>query len=194
MNANRRGDNQSDGELLNAIQSGSDEAARELYRRHNSELREVVGSFLRGNGCNHSSDHSEEVTSRAWVRIIRYLGELADINKFKQWRDAIARNEANVHLRTCIKEQNTSIELEDETFLDRAHITDYYTSRDAAIDADKMLMLAENISPDFAEIFKLRMDDLNFDEIAAQMGKNVANVRNVYYRGLRRLQTQFSGK
>jgi RNA polymerase sigma factor (sigma-70 family) len=195
MDANKSIQNSSDSELLHAIQKGNREAAQELCRRHDPELRGMTVGFLRGKGCNQPGDHGEEVKSRAWVKIIRYIDDLDDVRKFNGWRDTIARNEAKEHLKTCITAQNTSIELEDEALTVGTQIFDYYKSRDAAIDAAKMLRVAENISPEFGLIFRLHTrDDLAFDEIALLLGKNKGTVRTVYFRGLLKLKAEFRSR
>ncbi len=195
MDANLDNRVPSDCELLVAIKKGSSEAVEELCRRHDSALWGVTIGFLEGKGCSHPRDHAEEVKTRAWINIIRYLRDLDDVNKFNAWRDAIARNEAKQHLRSCIKEQNTSVDLEDETLLPKTRITEYYESRDAAIDANKMLTLAKKISSEFAVLFQLyNVDELSFDEIAVRVGKPKESLRNVYYRGLKRLKVMINGR
>lgn len=181
----------SDSMLLSAIQKGSNEAAEELCRRQDSELLMVVAGFLRDNGCNNPSDHAKGIKNNAWINIIRYVSSLKDVNKFKPWRDTIAKNEAKRHLKVCITEQNTSVEIEDDTLLPEAQISDYYKSRDAAIDADKILLLAESISPEFALLFRLHtLYELGFDEIAVKQGKNKDALRTAYYRGLKILKAK----
>jgi len=182
--------NPSDSALLQAIQRGSREAADELCLKHDPELRAVVVAFLRGHGCKYPNDHVDPVKSETWLNILRAVHQLKDVRKFKAWRDETARNEARKHLKTCIAEQITSVELKDETFLPEAQVIDYYRSRDASIDADRILALAESISPpEFAELFRLRnLENKSFDEIAELQGVTKAKLRNVYYRGLKRLR------
>ena len=182
--------NPSDSVLLQAIQRGSREAADELSLKHDSELRAVIAAFLRRHGCKYPSDHADPVKSETWFNIFRAVHQLKDVGKFKAWRDETARNEARRHLKTCIVEQVTSVELQDKTFLQEAQVFDYYKSRDASIDADRMLTLAESISPpEFAELFRLRnLENKSFDEIADLQGVTKAKLRNVYYRGLKRLR------
>ena len=189
MNANLGKRVPSDSELLVAIKKGNSEAVEELWRRHHSALRRMTIGYLEGKGCRDPRDHAEEVKTRAWINIFRYLSNQGDVNKFNAWRDTIARNEAKEHLRSCINEQNTSVELEDETLLPKARINEYYESRDAAIDADKMLTLAKDISSQFVVVFQLHnVDELSFEEIADRLGKSKESVRSIYYRGLRRLK------
>jgi RNA polymerase sigma factor (sigma-70 family) len=180
--------NPSDSELLSAIQKGSIEAGEKLCLRHDLELLAVIVSFLNRKGCHSPRDHAEGVKTRAWINIIRHLKKLDDVTKFNAWRDEIARNEAREHLKTCITKQNTAMELKDDSLLPEAQISNYYNSRDAAIDADKILTLADSISPTFALIFRLyNLEGLEFEEIANRLGENKAKLRTVYYRGFKRL-------
>jgi RNA polymerase sigma factor (sigma-70 family) len=191
MEANQNEQFRSDSELLDAIKKGSEEAKGQLYRKHYSALLKVTAGFLRRHGCNQPNDHAEGIQNGVWSNILPSVSGLRDVTRFEAWRDTIARNEANKHLKTCIREQNTSVELADKTVLPEARISNYYESRDAAIDAEKMLTLAKSISQEFALIFQLyTLKELEFDEIAIRLGKNLDTIRTTYYRGREKLMAK----
>ena len=73
-----------------------------------------------------------------------------------------------------------------------AQISDYYCSRDAAIDVDRMLTYAEEFSEEFGFIFRLHnLNGLSLAEIAHVLGKNEHAIRTQYYRGLQKLKARF---
>ena len=163
--------------------------------RSDSELLRVVQSYLWRKNCNQPEEHGNEVRNSAWLNILSHLTDLKDPSKFRAWSTTIVINEAKRHLTTCINNQNTSVELAEESLLPAARITDYYTSRDAAIDAARMLEFAEKISPEFSEVFRLyNVEELGFEEIALRLGQHKERLRTLYYRGLREVKAKFKLK
>jgi DNA-directed RNA polymerase specialized sigma24 family protein len=54
-----------------------------------------------------------------------------------------------------------------------------------------MLTVAKSISQEFALIFQLHIvEKLEFDEIAIRLGKNLATIRNIFYRGREKLMAK----
>src|SRR6185369_14767077 len=123
------------------------------------------------------------------------LDSVLESEKFRAWLIKVARNEANRHLQSCIDDQNYSVELSDDPLRPAAQISNYYRSKDAAIDADRMLSYANSISEEFGSIFRLyNEEELDFDEIARRLGKNKEAVRTQYYRGFRKVRARFAKK
>lgn len=187
----------SDSELLQAIQTGGEQAKREakdeLCRRYDPLLLKSVGGYLWRMHCAHAQDQPREVVDSAWINILLNLHELRDVNNFEGWSRSIAINEANAHLKICINGRKTSVEFNDESLLPAARLNDYYKSRDAAIDAARMLKFAENISADFAQVFRLYIvDGLGFDDIAKHLGENKEKIRTLFYRGRRQVMEKFN--
>ena len=121
-----------------------------------------------------------------------HLKDLKDSEKFESWLGAISKNEANRHLRTCITGDILAVEFTDES-LPAAEIVNYYQSRDAAIDVDRMLRYADNISESFGVVFRLYIgEQLDFDQIAERLGENKEKIRTQYYRGFRKLKDKFN--
>ncbi len=186
----------SDSDLLRAIQNGNEQARlsclSELVKRHDARLSQTIFGYLWRKNCDQVAAHAAGVKSNTWLNIADHIIDLEDVLKFKAWSATIAINEANKHLKKCIKGQNYSVELKDESLLPPARLTDYYTSRDAAIDAARILEFAESISPEFAQIFRLYVvEGLSFDEIAKRLGQNREQLRTCFYRGRRSVMERF---
>lgn|SRR5829696_641788 len=187
----------SDGDLLSAIQTGDEptrqDATDQLIRKYDQKLTKRIETYLYRTNCNEPSPHAKEVRHQAWISALGHLKDLHAHGKFQPWLARIWRNEANRHLKLCIANQNTSRQLKDDSDLPPAQISDYYHSRDAAIDVDRMLIFADNIPGDFGVIFRLRIvKGWSFDKIAETTGKKKDSVRTQYYRGLRKMKAKFN--
>jgi len=186
-----------DCELLALIQAGfgpsQQKAEGDLIERYDSKLIAVIERYLWRKGCNQAAQHGSGVRSDAWISILGHLDDLKDAEKFEAWAIRIAINQANRHLKTCIEARNNLLELKDETLLPTARIVDYYKSRDAAIDAERMLKFAEEVSPEFGLVFRLyNIDEFDFEKIAHQLGCNKERIRTLYYRGVRKVIAKFN--
>lgn len=168
-------------------------AKGELIERHYRRLIAVIERYLWRKNCNQPAEHAKGVRTSAWISILSHLRDLKDEEKFEGWATTIAINEANRHLNSCIYGQNNSVELKDEGVLPPAQIANYYASRDAAIDAERMLKFAKDISPEFGLVFQLyNMDEIDFEEIARRLGCSKERIRSLYYRGLRKVIAKFN--
>jgi RNA polymerase sigma factor (sigma-70 family) len=186
-----------DGELLSLIQGeagqSQQDAREELIRRYDPRLVSAIEHYLRVKNCSQPEEHGNGVRSSAWISILGHLSDLKEAEKFGAWAVIISLNQANRHLKGCIDGQNKSCELKDENLLPAARIVDYYRSRDAAIDAERMLKFAEEISPEFGLVFMLyNIHELDFDEIARRLGCNKERIRTLYYRGVRKVIAKFN--
>lgn len=187
----------SDSELLSAIQTGDEptrrDATDQLIRKYDQKLTKRIEAYLYRKNCNEPSLHAKEVQHQTWISALGHLKDLHAHGNFQPWLAKIWLNEANRHLKLCITDRNTSRQLNDDSDLPPAQISDYYHSRDAAIDVDRMLIFADNIPGDFGVIFRLRIvKGWSFDKIAERTGKKKDNVRTQYYRGLRKMKAKFN--
>jgi len=187
----------SDGELFRAFQTG-DEAVRrdiqgKLVEKYSEKLNKVISSYLRRKNCNQPAVHVKGVLSETWIDVFGNLNGLKDHDKFEHWSTIVGLNAANRHLKSCIGDQNTSEQITEDSLRPRAQIFNYYSSKDAAIDADRMLVYAYRISEEFGSIFRLyNEEELGFAEIADILGKHEDAVRTQYYRGFRKLKARFN--
>jgi DNA-directed RNA polymerase specialized sigma24 family protein len=178
----------SDGELLSAFQRGNEEAAEKLRLRHDSAILAVIVAIL-AKGCDLRHEHAKEVKDEVWMIIFSKINQLRDLSKFDAWRDQIARNGARAHLRKCITNQNTLIDLKGRASLPDGEIADPSKVVESAQSVDQIMGLAENISPKFAQLLNLRgLEGLSWDEIATQRGENSGTLRKFYQRELIRLK------
>jgi RNA polymerase sigma factor (sigma-70 family) len=186
----------SDSELLRAIKTGDEpaqqDAKQKLVEKFTDKLRNSMVARLRKKNCNQPAVHVKGVLSDIWIRVFAYLRDLQDPEKFERWLFAIAVNEANRHLRSCIDGQISSVPITDDSVLPPATISGYYASKDAAIDVERMITYADNISEEFGIIFRLYNEkELGFAEIAQKLGKTEAAVRTQYYRGFAKVRARF---
>jgi len=166
--------------------------AQELVKKHREKLYNKIVGFLHGKHCKQAREHAEGVCSNAWISAVHHRDKLQDWTKFEAWLHVIAENEAKRHLRQCIRREKLDAEL-DESVLPHARLTDYYASRDAAIDCARFLSYADSLSEDVGSIFRLRyVRGLTFEEIAQRLGKTTENVRNLHYRALRKIKKEFN--
>ena len=187
----------SDSELLSAIQTGDEPTQRDakdkLVKKYGERLKNVIVKYLLRKHCKQPRAHAEGVCSYVWIKAFGGLTTLRDCAKFDRWLLRTGRNEANRHLKVCILNEKRNGEISDECLLPSAQLTDYYHSRDAAIDVDRMLSYAESMSPDVGSIFRLRYEqELDFEEIGRRLGKSTDNIRNLHYRALRKIRAKFN--
>ncbi len=186
----------SHGELLSANKTGDEPTQRdaiELVKKYREKLNNTIVKYLRAKNCKQPRAHAEGVCSNTWINALASVDTVRDWAKSDRWLLRIGRNEANRHLAICITTEKGQVELTEESLLPPARLTDYYASRDAAIDVDRMLRYAESISEDVGSIFRLRLErDLSFDEIARRLGMTTVNVRNLFYRTLHKMKVKFN--
>jgi len=164
---------------------------RELVKQYGDRLYNAIVKYLHAKHCQQPQAHAEGVCSASWINALASLKTVRDWERFDRWLLRIGRNEANRHLKLCIGKEKRDVEITDE--LPLAQLTDYYHSKDAAIDADRILTYVENISPELGSIFRLRLEhNLGFAEIGARLGITTVNVRNLYYRTLRKVKLKFN--
>lgn len=177
----------SDGELLDAVQKGSEERTEELVHRWNSTLSKLITTYLAAKGCSYPDEHADGTITNTWLTVFHSIKTLRDVSNFGAWLSAIARRKAIEHLRECLREQNTSLDLEGKPIV----------SADKLIEnvklAKEIIELAERISPRFAQIISLRfVEGFSFNEIADQLGEDEAALRTIYSRGLFKLRRKLS--
>lgn len=182
-----------DGELLYAIQNGSEEAVAELRQRHTPALLRVIAGILT-KGCGRPHDHVEYVKDEAWSDVLRKrLRDVRDLTKFDGWRDTIARNAARRHLKKCIPD-DVLVGLEDEFSMPPGRIIDPQEVIESNEFVEQILELAEESSPKFAHILQLRSVEKPWNEIAAEYGETSAALRKFYQRELIKLRRKLGAR
>lgn len=164
---------------VRAAQNGDETAFRLLYRRLQPRLLRYVRTLV--------GDDAEDVTSEAWLQIIRDLASFTgDTDGFRAWTATIARNRALDHLRRNKRRPANAPadELPDQIAPDDTAKTalDFMSTQTA-------LRLITRLPREQAEIIILRVViGLDVEHVAKLLGKRPGTVRTATYRGLRRLQ------
>jgi len=148
----------SDGELLRATQKGDEPTQRDakdkLVNKYDSKLNHFVVGYLHRKNCNQPAAHAKGVQHHTWINAFANISRVNDPKSFESWLFTIGRNEANRHLKLCIGGQNSSVQI-DDSVLPPAEISPYYSSKDAAMDADRMIAYAYSVSEEDGSIFTL---------------------------------------
>lgn len=172
-----------DGELVIAITHGNEEAMRLLYERYDPQVDQIIKALLRAKHCFAPNDHAEGVKSETWQSGYKNIGDLEDTAKFIRWMRTIASNFASKHLRYCIRQQTQSVPLDTNPHLE-ASIIPLEKLIEGAMRGEALLKLADEISPKFGHILRLRLNGYDLTEIPDFLGESYVNVRNIYYRSL----------
>lgn len=179
-----------DVDLVIASRQGDEEAWRLLYERHDPKVDRVIKSVLWTKNCFAPTDHGEEVKGDCWKKGFSKIAEVREPAKFASWIGKIAKNTAIEHLRAqCIQQQNDLVSFDDAPVV-QADIIPLSILVEGAIMAKSLYQLADEISPRFGQILRMRVDEYSFHEIASRMGETHANVRNIYYRYLPRFNEE----
>lgn len=172
-----------DDELIKAVIAGNEEAVHNLYQKHHSSLFAYGRNFLSRNRCISPDFHCGDIDNRSWDKGLRKIDTLKDHDRFVPWMYKIIKREAIQHLKDCVKDWRP---IDDRTPDGVIPINQVIES---AQQAEIILKLARSISSRFARIFYAReVEGQTLREIAAELGETYVNVRNIYYRGLKRLR------
>jgi RNA polymerase sigma-70 factor, ECF subfamily len=164
---------------LCSAQAGDEAGFRLLYRDMQPRLLRYLRVLVAGD--------AEDVASEAWLQISRDLAAFrGDLDGFRGWATAVARNRALDHLRRQRRRPPTGVPLEA-----LQHVpADEDTARSAveAIGTNAALGLIAALPPDQAEAVLLRaIIGLDAKAAARVLGKRPGAVRTAAYRGLNRL-------
>ena len=183
-------------ELIGAVDAGDEDAVEELYKESYRELLWFTVSRLRALGCWSLAEHAEDINSTAWVRAWERFDKLNDPEKLRPWIRKIIERLALDHVFDpggCIAEQRNRLPFEDAEL--ESVFSQIIPADEVALSAERLeavLNAAEGLNRILPDILLLRMEDLGFADIAQRLGGSPDNVRNIYYRGLRKLKIQFA--
>jgi RNA polymerase sigma-70 factor (ECF subfamily) len=160
-------------------QGGDEVGFRLLYRDMQPRLLRYLRVLVAGD--------AEDVASEAWLQISRDLAAFrGDLDDFRGWATAVARNRALDHLRRQRRRPPAGEPLEA-----LAHVAADQDTAQSAVDAigtDAALELIAQLPPDQAEAVLLRVIiGLDAKAAARVLGKRPGAVRTAAYRGLNRL-------
>ncbi|MFE0100084.1 RNA polymerase sigma factor [Streptomyces sp. NPDC059009] len=181
-------DNTTDrGELARAVaraKEGDEEAFTAVYRLVHPGLLSYVRGLVGG-------DEAEDVTSEAWLHIVRDLTHFhGDGAGFRAWTATVARNRALDHLRRIRSRPRPAVLDEDTLELHAARDPARDTESEAleSLATRRTLALIGELPKDQREAVLLRVVvGLDGPAAARALGKRPGAVRSAAHRGLRRL-------
>jgi RNA polymerase sigma-70 factor (ECF subfamily) len=167
-------------------QRGDDEAFRALYRSVQPTLLRYLRALV--------GDDAEDVTSEAWLQIVRDLGSFrGDFDAFRGWAATIGRNRALDHLRRQRRRPVAGAPV--EQLVDLPAADDTATGALDTLSTDAAIALIARLPRDQAEAVLLRVVmGLDAESAARVLGKRAGAVRTAAYRGLRRLAEILDGQ
>jgi RNA polymerase sigma factor (sigma-70 family) len=180
-------------ELLAGVRAGDEDAKAELYNRHYREFLQFTGYYLWLRGCLDPSRHVHGVNTLAWIRVWECCAtQLRNDESFQSWVRTIISNLVTEHVsgpRGCVEEGRRRVPfLEVE---ERSIPAELIPADEALINAERwerVLTTAATINKKLPAIIILRVKDFDFEEIARRVGVSRVNARNIFYRGLAKLE------
>jgi RNA polymerase sigma factor (sigma-70 family) len=178
-----------DVDLVIASQQGDEEAWRLLYERHDPKLKRRINALLWSKYCR-LTDHAEEVKSDTWKKGFENIGKLREPATFSVWILRIAVTTVMDHLRAyCIKHHDGDVSMDDAPFVP-ADIIPLPVLIEGALMGRARLKLADELSPKFGKILRMRLQGYSFQEIASRTGESYASIRTTYYRYLKKFNEE----
>jgi len=161
--------------LVARIRAGETALYAELVRRHQADVRKVVGALLR------DLRSTEDLVQQAFVNAYQHLDRFREGADFAVWIKAIARNLARMELRTRSREGrrlDVYGELLERRWRDedRAHRRENETG-------DALRRCKEALGGDGARALSMRYEQGRpFGEISSELGRSVEAVRQLLSR------------
>lgn len=154
--------------LVLRCQGGDANAFASLFQRFNGPLKYYLLRLLDG------PDEVDDVLQTVWLKVLRGIKGLNQLDAFPPWLYRIARNEAYQHLRKERRwrdvEETLPSPMEEEPEFDET-------------DAAKVHDALKTLSPTHRDVLTLRfLESLTYEEIASVVGRQMGTVRSrIYY-------------
>jgi RNA polymerase sigma factor (sigma-70 family) len=184
-------DGRSDDALVKATLDGDPEAFDKLWQRHETDIEPQTYRSLCKHNCGRPGEHLPDVMQEGKLRTFRYLHQLR--GEFKPWAAKICKRTAGEHAEACRRNKVRAVPLglwADETPAEAPLVNfpqameDYLLLKEVRAEAGRV-----DKPENFSEIFRMRVDEeMEFEEIAAELERSVVAVKAAYYRGLRELK------
>jgi RNA polymerase sigma-70 factor (ECF subfamily) len=161
--------------LIARIRAGETERYAELVRRHQQDVRRVVGALL------HDLRSTEDLVQQAFVNAYQHLDRFRPGADFAVWIKAIARNLARMELRTRSREGRRLDAY--QALLERRWRDETEAHRRENAVGDALRACREAVAGDGAKALRLRYEEGRpFPEISARLGRSVEAVRQLLSR------------
>ena len=177
-------------DLVQASQSGDDEAFEELYRRYHARISRYVRGLVRDEG------RAEDVIQETFVSALRCMRRTECEIQFKPWIYEIARNKAIDARRRASRSVEVSFDVEAELDAPEAlRPGDPHAPEACLMDRerfDNFRGALDELSDTHHRIILLReLEGLSYREIGARMQLSSAAVESALFRARRKLEHEY---
>ena len=170
----------SDNELIQLYLKGGEEAFDALYERYKRQVYSYLSRLLGG-----SNAECDDLFQQTWLKIIRRLPEYQCRQRFLAWAMRIAHNLAMDYFRHNRRNVTEDIETQTEVLRDDLEPWRNMDRGELARVLDRALA---ELAPELREVFLLRMEKVNFKEIAEIQGCSINTALGRMQYALRNLQ------
>lgn len=162
-------------DLIARIRAGEIERYADLVRRHQQDVRRVVGALLR------DLRSTEDLVQQTFVNAYQHLDRFQPGADFAVWIKTIARNLARMELRTRSRE-GRRLDAYQALLEDRWREEAEAHRRESAV-GDALRACRETVGGDAARALSLRYEQGRpFGEISARLGRSVKAVQQLLFR------------
>jgi len=173
-----------DAELVQAFAGGSEQAFKELVRRHEAPLYRFVWRQVRSHA--EAADLCQEIFVKVFLKARSFRGE----SSFRTWLYQIAINLCRNHFRSRGRERLEDVEIETLPLAD-CPVSD---AAEAAQEASRMRASVQALPPKQRETLELRFyQDCKFAEIAEIMSCPVGTAKANYHHAITSLRKRMRG-
>lgn len=165
-------------DLIEASKAGNQESFASLYDLYIKKIYNFI--YYKTLNRSVAEDICSEVFMKLWQKLQQFKG-----GNFSAWLYTIARNSVSDHYRR--EKQNINI----EDCWDLADKHDFLEEIDNGLNFDKVRPALASLKREEREILMMRFwQDLSFQEIAEQLGKEEGAVKMACSRALKKIKTK----
>jgi len=175
----------SDENLVKDYLDGDDGAFKRLLDKYTSSVYNFSFRFV---GADNANDVVQDVFIKVWKNLKKFNSEKS---QFKTWLFTIARNTITDYLRKKKMVLFSSLDKEEEDFVDSLESEDFLPDEDFIRLEDKNTLnkLLNQIPENYKEILILHyQEDMTFNEIGKLMKKPLNTVKSYHRRALIKLK------
>jgi RNA polymerase sigma-70 factor, ECF subfamily len=170
---------QQERDIIVSCQAGNTEHFGELYDRY---IKKIY-SFIYYKTLHKQT--AQDLTSDVFFKALKNIRSVNPDRKFSTWLYTIARNTVIDHYRTFRRTGNI------EDVWDLKDDTDFTQGLDDAITFDTLKNHLANLSPTQRDIIIMRIwEDMNYEDIAAVIGKSEGNCKVIFSRSIAQLRAE----
>ncbi len=162
-------------DLIARIRAGEIERYADLVRRHQQDVRHVVGALLR------DLRSTEDLVQQTFVNAYEHLDRFRRGADFAVWIKAIARNLARMELRSRTREGRRLDGY--QALLEGRWREEAQAHRRESAIGDALRACRETVAGDAARVLSMRYEQGRpFEEISSSVGRSVEAVRQLLFR------------